>query len=75
MSKSYKQYAQVVLDQTKTMQIYSQMLIGFVFGLLQLDPKEYFKSVGFWLGKGVKAFEEYAKVGDITKKLEYVPAC
>lgn len=71
LGKQYQEYVRVVLDQTKTMQIFAQMLVGFVFGLLQLDPKDYFKSVGYYLGKGIKAFEEYSKVGDITKKLEY----
>ena len=72
-SKDYEGYGYIVLDQTKSMQIYTNMLVGFVFGRLGLDPKEYFKSVGFYLGHGLKEFEDIARISSITKKLEFDP--
>jgi len=68
--KKFEQYSATVLDQTKSMQIYTNMLVGFVFGRLSLNPQEYFKSVGYYLGLGLKEFEDCAKVPSITKKLE-----
>lgn len=65
-----EEYGSTVLDQTKSFQIYINLLIGFVFGRISLDPKEYFKTLGYYLGKGMDEYEEYAKIHEITKKLE-----
>ena len=49
-------YCKTAFDQTKSFQIYANLLIGYVFGRLAYDPKDYFKSIGFYLGKGFKEF-------------------
>lgn len=59
-----------MLDQTKSFQIYINLLVGFVFGRIGLDPKEYFKSIGYYLQKGFSEFEDCAKIHGLTKKLE-----
>lgn len=64
------EYCAVVLDQTKSMQIYTNLLVGFVFGRIGLHPKEYFKTLGFYLEKGHTEFEDCAKLHNITKKME-----
>ena len=41
------------------------------FQKLGLDPREYFKSLGFYLGKGLTQFETQAKPALFSKQLEF----
>jgi hypothetical protein len=67
----YEKYPYIVLDQSKSFQLFTNLLLTFVFQKLGLDPREYFKSLGFYLGKGLTQFETQAKPSLFSKQLEF----